>query len=156
MIEFLKTLGSFLGLFTSAVFFYDRMAKGFPIGSLTIEEETGRKLACIRISNPSDYDIAILSSTVKPDIYFLSEKMDVRNLVGGAAGHSPYFMLKPKESKLLIIVPKFAGSMALELKPQSVKFRFSWRRCNATWMPQWPLHICTHTQTIRKYGLEKI
>lgn len=155
MIEFLKSLGSFLGIFTTIAFLYDRSVKGRPIGSLTITENSGRRLVCIRISNPSDYDIAILDATVKPRVYFLTENLEPRSLIEGEMGVSTYFMLKPKESKELILASRYKDNLALEVKPQAVTFRVFWRRCNATWLPQWPVHVCTSTTTIRRYGLEK-
>jgi hypothetical protein len=155
MIEFLKTLGSFLGLITAVVFFYDRAAKGRPIGSITVKQGNGRKLVCIRISNPSDYDIAILGMEVIPRTYFLTEDMEVRSLVANQLGEGPYFLLKPREERELVIAPLFENNVALEMKPHDVKFKIYWRRGNATWLKQWPVHICTSTTTLRKYGLEK-
>ena len=154
MLEFIKSLGSFLGILTTVVFFYDRLAKGRPIGSLTITNHNGRKFVCIRLSNPSDYDIAILEATVNPKIYFLTEDIEVRSLVEGQLRPGPHFMLKPKEEKELILVPLFKDGLALEVQPQTVTFRIYWRRGNATWLPQWPVHVCTSTETVRKYGLD--
>ena len=63
-------------------------------------------------------------------------------------------MLKPREKKEMVIVPGFKDDVALELIPQNVTFRISWRRCNATWLPQIPIYVWTSTTTIRKYSLE--
>jgi hypothetical protein len=155
MFEFLKSLGSFLGLLTAITYFYDRMAKGRPIGSLTLRVKDGRKLVCIRLSNPSDYDVAIIGTAVKPSIYFLTETMETRELIEGQTGDGPKFMLKPRQEKELILQSRVKDGLALEVKPQSVTFRVYWRRGNATWLPQWPVHVCTNTATIRLYGLEK-
>jgi hypothetical protein len=155
MLEVLKTIGSFLGLLTTIVYFYDRMAKGRPIGSLTLRVKDGRKLMCIRLSNPSEYDVAITGTTVNPSIYFLTETMETRELIEGQTGDGPKFMLKPREDKELILQSRVKDGVALEVKPQTVRFRVYWRRGNATWLPQWPVHVCTNTTTIRLYGLEK-
>lgn len=155
MLEFLKTLGSFLGLLTSVVFFYDRIAKGRPIASLTIVEGTKPKKVCIRINNPSSYDIAILDGTVSPPVYFLVPDLEVRTVLEGASGERPYFMLKPGESKELILAPHFRNNIPLEVDPQRITVKISWRRGNATWLPQVPVFVRTSTETIRKYGLEK-
>jgi hypothetical protein len=120
MFEALKTLGSFLGLLTSVVFFYDRIAKGRPIASLTITIKDGRKLVCIRISNPSDYDIAVLSGRVTPEVYFLTKDLESRNLMENQLGSGPYFMLKPKDARELILAPKFKDGVALEVNPQNI------------------------------------
>jgi hypothetical protein len=37
-------------------------------------------------SNVSDYDIAILDATVTPAVYFLTEDLETRSLIEGAAG----------------------------------------------------------------------
>ena len=156
MIEFIKTVGSFIGLLTGVAYFYDRIAKGRPIASLTITKDGSRKLACIRISNPSSYDIAVLDALVSPsDVYFLVEDLETRSLVAGGVGRRPSFMLKPSESKELILAPKFKNNLAVEVTPQRVAFRFSWRRGNATWLPQVPVWVLTNTETIRKYGLQE-
>jgi hypothetical protein len=156
MIEFLKSVGSYLGILTTIVFFYDRMAKGRPIGSLTIRNKEDRRLVCIRLSNPSDYDVAILGASVSPKVYYLVENLEVRTIIEAQMGTGPYFMLKPKEEKELILAPNFKDNVALEVNPKSVTFRIYWRRGNATWLWQWPVHICTSTQTIRKYGLQPL
>jgi hypothetical protein len=155
MIEELKAIGSFVGLLTGAFYFYDRLAKGRPIASLTIAKDGTRKLACIRISNPSAYDIAVTDATVRSNTYFLTENLETRSLVEGAAGYRPYFMLRPGEAKELVIAPLYKNNVALEVRPHRVSFWIWWQRGNATWLPQLPVWVLTSTPTIRKYGLER-
>jgi hypothetical protein len=62
MIELIKTLGSFVGLLTGAVFFYDRFAKGRPIAYLFFREDESRS-AFIRIENTGSFGIAVLDVT---------------------------------------------------------------------------------------------
>jgi hypothetical protein len=155
MIEALKSIGSIVGLLTGVTYFYDRLAKGRPIASLTISKQDGRKRACIRVVNASQYDIAITDFDVHPATYFLSETLDTRDIVRGTMGHKKLFMLKPQESKELIVAPLFKDNLALEAgAPHRVVFSFSWRRGNATWLPQLPVTVRTSTTTIRLYGLE--
>lgn len=155
MIEAIKTIGAFVGLLTGIAYFYDRLAKGRPIASLTVTHQDTRKLVCIRVSNPSSYDIAILTTAVVPAVYSLTEDLEVRSLLAGAAGSAPSFMLKPGETKELILAPNFKDNLPLEIKPQRIRVQISWRRGNATWLPQVPVYVLTSTQTIRRYGLEK-
>jgi hypothetical protein len=81
--------------------------------------------------------------------------MEVKNIVRGAAGRKHLFMLKPNESKELVIAPIIKNGVALEVRPHNVCFEFHWRRGNATWLPQFPVRVRTNTATIRKYGLEE-
>jgi hypothetical protein len=62
-------------------------------------------------------------------------------------------MLKPNESKELVIAPIVKDGMALEVRPHNVCFKFHWRRGNATWLPRFPVRVRTDTATIRRYGL---
>jgi hypothetical protein len=67
------------------------------------------------------------------------------------------FILKPDESKELLIMPKFEGGMPVEaIKNQYVEFWIYWRRGNATWQPQLPVPVCTTTGTIRQLGSVEI
>jgi hypothetical protein len=141
MIEVIKTIGAFVGLLTAIVYFYDRMAKGRPIASLTITRKNERKLACIRISNPSSYDIAVLTLDVCPPVYSFAEDVEVRSFIMAAAGKVPYFMLKPGEDKELVLAPNFKDNRPLDLTPQRIKVQIVWRRGNATWLPQVPVYV---------------
>jgi hypothetical protein len=109
MIELVQDICSFLGLVTGVVYFYDRMAKDRPIASLTITKQGTRKIACIRVGNVSDYDIAILDATVTPVVYFLTEDLETRSLIEGAAGSRPYFMLRPREEKEFVFALPLQG-----------------------------------------------
>jgi hypothetical protein len=141
MIELVQDICSFLGLVTGVVYFYDRMAKDRPIASLTITKQGTRKIACIRVGNVSDYDIAILDATVTPVVYFLTEDLETRSLIEGAAGSRPYFMLKPREEKEFVFAPHFKGGVAVEVVgDQRVAFRLSWRRGNAIRLPHPGVH----------------
>jgi len=159
MIEEIKLIGSIVGLITGVfvgVFMvYDRWAKSRPVASFTVIKQGTRELAAIRITNIGDYDIAVQNGTVRPSVYFLTEDMETRSLLEGAAGQKPYFMLKPREEKQLIIAPHYSDGKARDLTQQNVRFRFSWRRCNATWLPQIPVFVWTSTSTIRKYTSER-
>jgi hypothetical protein len=155
MLEFLKSIGAISGLLSGLFLLYDRYAKGRPIASFTVRQQATRKVACIRVTNIGDHDVAIIDATVTPAVYFLTEDLEVGTLLEGAAGQRPYFMLKPREEKELVIAPRFRNGVALEVQSQNVTFRIYWRRCNATWLPQIPVYVLTNTATIRKYALEK-
>src|SRR5579871_2484291 len=100
-IEAIKTLGSVAGLLSGLFLIYDRIAKGRPIASLTILMDGTRKSPCIRISNIAPHDVAITNIKVSPRTYFLTDDLEVRSLVRGAAGRNPYFMVKAGESREL-------------------------------------------------------
>jgi hypothetical protein len=152
VIEAIKLVGSIVGLLTGIAYFYDRMARGRPIASLTIVKQGITKYACIRINNVSDYDIAIVDATVTPAVYFLAEDLEERTLVEGAVGRRPYFMLKPREGKELVVAPLYKDGTRIEATgDKRVAFRISWRRGNATWLPQIPVSVWTNTSTVRKY-----
>jgi hypothetical protein len=152
MIEAIKLVGSIVGLLTGIAVFYDRMARGRPIASLTTTTR-GAQNGCIRISNVSDYDIAIIDATVKPAIYFLTEDMEAKTLLEGAFGHRPYFMLRPREEKEFVIALVVKDGKAIEepVGDACVVFRISWRRGNATWIPQVPVWVWADTSTILRY-----
>jgi hypothetical protein len=154
MIETIKLVGSIVGLLTGIAYFYDRMVKGRPIASLSIARHGPRKIACVRISNVSNHDVAIIDVTVAPQsVYVLTEDLETKTLLEGAAGQRPYFMLKPREEKMLVIAPLFKdGAVIADTTDMRVKFRISWRSGNATWLPQIPVLIWTSTSTIRKYA----
>jgi hypothetical protein len=40
-----------------------------------------------------------------PVVYFLTEDLETRSLIEGAAGSRPYFMLKPGEEKEFVSLP---------------------------------------------------
>jgi hypothetical protein len=148
-------IGSIVGLLSGIFLVYDRLARGRPIASLTILMDGTRKIPCVRIDNITPYDVAITNTEVRPKTYFLVEDLDVRRVVRGAAGKSPYFMLKAGDSKELKIAPMFKDGQPLEVTPHRVRFLLYWRRGNATWMPQIPIFVRTSTDIIRKYGLEE-
>jgi hypothetical protein len=127
MIEVIKLVGSIVGLVTGLFVFIDRVLKGRPVASLTISEDAGRKLVCIRVTNISPYDVAIIDMEVKPPVYFLTESLGVRKLIEGVVGYRPSFMLKPGKEKELILAPNFQGNVAIEaLAAQRVTVWISW------------------------------
>lgn len=155
--ELIKTIGAFVGLVTGAFVFYDRFNKGRPVATLTFKEEGTRKLACIRVSNPTPYDVMIIDTLVSPSIYFLTDDFEIKNLVRGAAGKGISFILKSHDSREVLIAPLFKDGVALELtKPGAVNFWIYWRRGNATWLKMPPVPVCTSTEILRKFGLEEV
>jgi hypothetical protein len=154
MIEFFKTLGSFLGLISFPFLIYDRIMKWRPIASLTIKMEGSHKVACIRISNITPHDFAIIGASVTPKVYFLTEDFEIKTLIKGAAGKPLNLMLKAGETVELGIAPIIENGVPLETNPQNVRFSVFWRRGNATVIPQFPAVVWTSTETIRQYGLD--
>ena len=148
--ELFKTLGAWVGLLSGLFLLYDRYAKGRPVASLTVKYGETRNIACIRITNIGDYDIAVINATVRPEVYYLTEDLEVRTLLEGTTGQRPSFMLKPRQEKELMIASHSTNGIA---RAQSVTFCISWRRCNATWLPQMPVYVRTSTTIIRKYAL---
>src|SRR5579863_7285584 len=112
MLDF-PTAGAIVGFLGGAIVLIDRYYKGRPIASLSTVDDGGTRRVCIRIRNTTAYDIAVMDLIVKPPIYHLAESLDVKDLIRGAMGQSPKFLLKPNEEKNLIIAPLFDGGLAL-------------------------------------------
>jgi hypothetical protein len=146
-------IGGVVGLMSAGIVWMDRYYKGRPVVSLTTQNASGQTLICIRITNTTPYDVAIIGSNVRPAIYYLTEDRDPRSLIEGQAGKVPQFMLKPTESRLLILMPFIKNGVPLEIVKKRVDFWIQWRRGNATWLWQPPLAVCTSTDAIRLYGL---
>jgi hypothetical protein len=142
------SIGVLFGWLSGLFLLYDRYAKGRPTASFAVKDKKG----CIRITNIGDYDIAVIDACVKPEVYFLTEDMETRTLLEGAAGRRPTFMLKPREDKELFIAPLYKDGIQRDLEDQKVTFRISWRRGNVTWLPQMPVYVRTSTSTIRQYA----
>lgn len=155
MLDF-PTAGAIVGFVGGSIVLFDRYYKGRPIASLSTMDDEGTRRICIRIKNTTAYDIAVLDLIVKPPLYHLAESLETRNLIRGAMGQSPKFLLKPGEEKNLIIAPLFDGGLALEVKrPGRVNFYIKWRSGNSTWFWRRAVPVCTHTETVRLFGLPK-
>ncbi|NDR82706.1 hypothetical protein, partial [Klebsiella pneumoniae] len=107
-------IGGVVGLISAGFVFIDRYYKGRPVVSLTTKAEDGRIKICIRITNTTPYDVAIMGNKVKRGwffrpckVYFLSDGQSTRALLNAQAGRPPQFMLKPNESRELTICPAF-------------------------------------------------
>ena len=146
-------IGGIVGLISAGIVWMDRYYKGRPVVSLTTQNESGQTLVCIRITNTTPYDIAVIGSSVRPPIYYLTEDRETKSLIEGQRGKVPQFMLKPMESRLLMLMPFIKDGVPLEIKKKRVDFWIQWRRGNATWLWQPPLPVCTSTDAIRLYGL---
>lgn len=135
----LKDLGAIVGFMSGAFVFYDRYHKGRSIASLTAIKGDGvQNRVCIRVTNTTAYDVAIIEGAVRPNIYFLTETLEARDLISCQL-EAPQILLKPQGSKEFFVAPRFANGIALELRPQHVSFLIYWRRGNATWLKQFPL-----------------
>src|SRR5229473_3679476 len=133
-----RDLGAIIGFVSGALVLIDRYYKGRPIVSVSTVDDSGLTRVCIRITNITPYDIAIIGNYVQPNVYFLSETLEVRDLITSQT-RSPQILLKPQQSKDFFIAPRFQNGVALELEPRYVEFWIFWRRGNATWLKQVPL-----------------
>ena len=59
-------IAAYVGLPTGVFTFWDRYAKGRPIAFLVFVDKEAR----LRISNPGDYSIFILSAQTTPEVFF--------------------------------------------------------------------------------------
>jgi len=151
----LSEIGGIVGLFGGLVVLYDRYYKARPMASLTVNVGTPsvRKTVWIRIKNPTPYDIAIIGATNRQGVYFLAENEETHTLIEGASGNLRFaFMLKPNETKQLIVCAKFKDGIPLEITNRYVEFLIWWRRGDATWLPKMPVFVCTTTEVIRLLG----
>jgi hypothetical protein len=146
-------IGGIVGLIGGAASFYDRFYKGRPIASLTTRNSSSRTLVLVRVKNTTSYDIVVESTSERRGVYFLSEDSSTRSIIKGQLAKGFPFILKPDESKELLVMPKFKNGMAVEaLGSRYIAFWINWRRGNATWLPQIPVPVCTSTGTIRQLG----
>lgn len=144
-------VGGIIGILGGGAAFYDRFYKGRPTASLTTGNSFNGTQVLVRIKNTTSYDVVIQGSTERRGVYYLAEKSDTSEIIRGQRGKALHFVLKPDESKELLILPKFEGGMAVETRVRGyIAFWISWRRGNATWTPQIPVPVCTTVQTIRQ------
>jgi hypothetical protein len=149
----LGAVGGIVGMIGGLLSLRDRFAKGRPIASLTTAAHGSQKLLAIRIKNTTEYDVVINGASERRGVYFLAEDFETGNLLRGQLleGMFKPFMLKPTESKELILMPKFRGGVAVEaLGKTKIKVLIYWRRGNATSYPQLPVAVCADTQMLRR------
>jgi hypothetical protein len=146
-------IGGIVGLIGGAASFYDRFYKGRPIASLTTRNSSGRNVVLIRVKNTTNYDVVVEGTHERRGVYYLSENATTLDIVKEEKGKRRHFILKPDESRELVIMAKSKGGVAIEaMGNRYVEFWIFWRRGNATWLPQIPVPVCTSTQTIRQLG----
>jgi hypothetical protein len=144
-------VGGVVGLLGGLTSFRDRFYKGQPVASLTTNNSGGRTLVQVRIKNTTEYDVVVNGGAERRGVYFLAEDFETGTIVRGQIKKGMFspFVLKPGESKELIIMPKFKDGIAIEaIGNRYIEF---WRG-NATWLPQIPVPVCTNTKTIRQLG----
>jgi hypothetical protein len=62
--------GAFVGLLTGIFTLWDRLARGRPIACLAFGQMDAVPVPLLRISNPGDYSIFILSASITPNVFF--------------------------------------------------------------------------------------
>ena len=139
--DFLKTVGSFVGLFTGAFTLYDRIARGRPIATMTFTKVGNGISPKVKIENASDTTIVILEWSVRPNVYFLMKDDSLRWSIEDQLKTSAPFPLNSKQSVELTFAPRYKAGESMDLGDQAVRFSFKWRRANATWLPQFPMSI---------------
>lgn len=157
-------IGGVVGLISAGLVWLDRYHKGRPVVSLTTKREHDRNKIYLRINNTTPYDIAVLGNKVtrgwrfgSSKVYFLTDGTSARAIIEAQRGKPPRFMLRPDEERELPINATVVNNVALEVsQPGRVDFWIQWRRGNATWLPQFPLPVCTSTEAIRLYGLKEV
>ena len=79
----------------------------------------------------------------------------MRKVIAAAESERLSFVLEAGAGKDLFLVSKFKDGIPLELTPQRLKFRISWRRGNMTWMPQLPVWVWTSTPFVHEFSVAK-
>jgi hypothetical protein len=139
-------VGALAGLLTGIFTLWDRYARGRPIACVAF----GPKDVLLRISNPGDYSIFILSAETIPDVFFLSSGTSIRSIIRDQLSDITYCPIEPKGTVEFVIADRFKGDKKLSLTDQSVCFRVIWRRGSTTWLPQIPVTVRTKTSTVNK------
>ena len=137
---------AYVGLLTGVFTFWDRYAKGRPIAFLVFEAKEAR----LRISNPGDYSIFILSAKTTPKVFFLSRGSDIRTIIEDQLSDITYWPIEPKGIAEFVIRDRFEDSRKLSLIDQRVRFSVGWRRGSTTWLWQLPVNVRTETSTIKE------
>jgi hypothetical protein len=138
------TFGAFVGLLTGVFTLWDRYARGRPIAYLAF----GADDILLRISNPGDYSIFIMSTEVTPRVYFPSRDQSITAIIEDQLSGIAYWPIEPKGVAEFLIRDRFEGGIKLSLRDQRVCFSVSWRRGRTTWLPQLPVTVRTKTSTV--------
>jgi len=138
--------GALVGLLTGIFTLWDRYARGRPIACVAF----GPDDVLLRISNPGDYSIFILSAKTIPDVFFLSRDKEIRSIIRDQLSDITYWPIEPKGTAEFVIADRFKDGKKLGLTDQRVWFRVSWRRGSTTWLPQIPVTVRTKTSTVNK------
>jgi hypothetical protein len=139
-------VGALVGYLTGIFTLWDRYAKGRPIACLA----SGPDNVLLRISNPGDYSIFILSAKITPKVFFLSRGPDIRTIIEDQLSGITYWPIEPKGIAEFVIADLFEGGRKLSLTDQRVSFSVGWRRGSTTWLPQMPVAVRTDTSTVNK------
>lgn len=135
-------------------FFYDRLAKGRPVATISFKDEHD-KVALIRLNNPSTYDVVVLRAVCAPQVFDLSSDREIRSILHAAAGSIPSFVLPAGETVELYLISRFRDGIPLEVAHQKGRFQIHWRRGNATWLWQMPVVVWSDTSMIRQFTVER-
>ena len=138
--------GALVGLLTGIFTLWDRYARGRPIACVAF----GPNDVLLRISNPGDYSIFILSAKTIPDVFFLSRDKEIRSIIEDQLSDITYWPIEPKGTAEFVIADRFEGGRKLSLTDQRVRFSIGWRRGSTTWLPQIPVAVRTDTSTVNK------
>ena len=136
--------GALVGLLTGIFTLWDRYARGRPIACVAF----GPDDVLLRISNPGDYSIFILSAKTIPDVFFLSRDKEIRTIIEDQLSGITYWPIEPKGTAEFVIADRFKDGKKLSLTDQRVWFAVSWRRGSTTWLPQIPVTVRTKTSTV--------
>lgn len=148
-------IGSMVGLATGLFVLFDRLFKGRPVAYFTVRGEGEQKEAVVSINNIGQHDIVILSVKCDPQVYFFVKEVETRDLIKGAMGEVPSFILAHGKERDLYFAAFIENGVAKDLKPQKISIRIDWRPGNSTWLWQYPVIVRTDTNTVRKFGLRE-
>jgi hypothetical protein len=143
--SFLTTFAAYIGLLTGIFTLWDRLARGRPIACLAF----GPDDALLRISNPGDYSIFILSVTSTPSVFFLNRSLE-KIIEDQLSSGITYWPIEPKGVAEFLIRERFENGRNLSRTDQRVRFSVNWRRGDMTWLPQMPVTVRTDTSTVNK------
>jgi len=139
--EFIKFVGGLAGLASAAFLIYDRLVKSRPLVVLHRQSFGVNGHAFLRLINPADDDLFILSVACQPRLLGVAIDNEVRGIADAIVSDATKNLIIPPEGEAQLPIIKLSGS---EQQPNTqVKITVRWKRTKHVW--PWPRRISLKT-----------